>query len=118
MKKLLEGITGSIGIASGSAKIITGESDMDKIKKGDVLVAKFTTPNFTPIFIKVLAIVTDTGGMTSHAAIVARELGIPAVVGTGDATKKLANGMQILVKAEGIKGEIFNLDGAERNESR
>lgn len=110
MDKVLQGIVASMGITEGLVKTVTTEADMDKVQRGDILVVKFTSPNLTPALIKASAIVTDLGGMLCHAAIVARELGIPAIVGTGEATKKLFSGMRILVKAEGITGEVFSLD--------
>ncbi len=102
---LLTGDPASPGIASGPAKIIMTPRDIDKIVSGDVLVAPQTNPDFVPAMKKVVAIVTDSGGRTSHAAIVSRELGIPAVVGTQFATKKIKTGNIITVN--GTKGEIY-----------
>lgn len=75
------------------------------MKKGDILVTEMTNPLFVPAMEKAVAIVTDEGGMTCHAAIVSRELGIPCVVGTKKATKILRDGMAIVV--DGKSGEIF-----------
>ncbi len=102
---LLIGSPASPGIATGTAAIITSPREIDKIKKGDVLVAPQTNPDYVPAMKKAVAIITEKGGRTSHAAIVSRELGIPAVVGADNATKKIKNEMVITVK--GGTGEIF-----------
>lgn len=104
-KMLLKGLGASIGIASGPVVIIYKPSEIDKIKQGDILVAEMTNPSYVPAMKKAKAIVTDTGGQTSHAAIVSRELGIPCVVGTGQATSTLKNGQMITVN--GLTGEIY-----------
>ncbi|OGH06152.1 MAG: phosphoenolpyruvate synthase [Candidatus Levybacteria bacterium RBG_16_35_11] len=104
-KLLLQGDPASPGIATGPAKVIHKASEINKVLPGDVLVAPQTNPDFVPAMKKAAAIVTDSGGRTSHAAIVSRELGIPAVVGTGRATKDIKNGMVITV--DGLKGEIY-----------
>ncbi|MEH6453449.1 MAG: phosphoenolpyruvate synthase [Psychromonas sp.] len=100
----------SIGqkIGSGEAKVLSSLDEMDKIKPGDVLVADMTDPDWEPIMKRASAIVTNRGGRTCHAAIIAREMGIPAVVGCGDATSKIAAGDQITVScAEGNTGFIY-----------
>lgn len=102
---ILKGDPASPGIASGVVKVILSAKEIDKIMPGDVLVAPQTNPDFVPAMKKAVAIVTDSGGRTSHAAIVSRELGIPAVVGTQFATKKLKTGHVITVN--GTKGEIY-----------
>ncbi|OGH18398.1 MAG: phosphoenolpyruvate synthase [Candidatus Levybacteria bacterium RIFCSPHIGHO2_12_FULL_38_12] len=102
---LLKGQPASPGISTGTVKILKSAKEIHKIEKGDVLVAAQTNPDYVPAMKKASAIVTDSGGRTSHAAIVSRELGIPAVVGTGEATKKLKLGMTITVN--GTKGEVF-----------
>jgi pyruvate,water dikinase len=102
---LLTGGAASPGIASGSVKILTDPSQIDRILKGDILVAEMTTPDFVPAMKRAVAIVTDRGGRTAHAAIVSRELGIPCVVGTGKATYILKNGQIITVN--GSKGEVY-----------
>jgi len=105
-------ITGrSIGqrIGAGKAKIIQDASEIDRIKKGDVLVTDMTDPNWEPIMKKAAAIVTNRGGRTCHAAIIARELGIPAIVGTGDATKTLIDDQAVTVCcAEGDTGRVYD----------
>ncbi len=102
---LLTGGAASPGIASGPVKIVTDPSQIDKILKGDILVAEMTTPDFVPAMKRAVAIVTDRGGRTAHAAIVSRELGIPCVVGTGKATYILKDGQIITVN--GSKGEVY-----------
>lgn len=102
---ILKGDPASPGIASGVVKVILSAKEINKIVTGDVLVAPQTNPDFVPAMKKAVAIVTDSGGRTSHAAIVSRELGIPAVVGTQSATQKLKTGNVITVN--GTKGEIY-----------
>lgn len=98
--KEITGITGSAGKAAGSAQIILTKHDLRKVKRGDVLVAITTHPDFVPAMRLAAAIVTDEGGITCHAAIVARELGIPCVVGTKAATKVLNDGCMVEVDAD------------------
>jgi len=102
---LLTGDKASPGIASGPAKIIKDTSQIDKVHDGDILVAEMTTPDFVPAMKRAVAIVTDRGGRTAHAAIVSRELGIPCVVGTGEATTKLTNGQVVTV--DGSHGKVY-----------
>jgi len=102
---LLSGEKASPGIASGPARIVRA-SQIDKVKTGDVLVAEMTTPDFVPAMKRAVAIVTNRGGRTAHAAIVSRELGIPCVVGTEKATTTLKNGQVITV--DGSHGKIYD----------
>lgn len=102
---LLTGAPASPGIGIGPVQIIRSPREIDKIKKGDVLVAPQTNPDYVPAMKKAIAIVTEKGGRTSHAAIVSRELGIPAVVGVDRATSVLKNGETISV--DGAAGEIY-----------
>ncbi len=102
---LLTGDSASPGIGSGHAKIVKGPQEINKVEAGDVLVAPMTSPDFVPAMRKASAIVTDKGGQTSHAAIVSRELGIPAVVGTEKATKFITQNQVVTVN--GTTGEIF-----------
>jgi len=104
-KPILSGAPASPGIASGPVRIIYSAKEVGKVLPGDVLVAPQTNPDFVPAMKKAVAIVTDSGGRTSHAAIVSRELGIPAVVGTQGATKILKTGEVVTVN--GLKGEIY-----------
>ena len=101
----------SIGsaIGAGPACVINDISDMDSVKPGDVLVTDMTDPDWEPVMKRAAAIVTNRGGRTCHAAIVARELGVPAVVGAGDATSRVGNGQEITVCcAEGDTGNIYD----------
>ena len=96
-------------IGSGKAKVLASIADMDQIQPGDVLVTDMTDPDWEPIMKRASAIVTNRGGRTCHAAIIARELGIPAVVGCGDATKKIKNGQEVTVScAEGDTGFVYD----------
>jgi len=104
----LTGLGASPGIAKGVVKIVYGIQDIAKIQKGDILVTKMTSPDLVPTMSKSAAIITDEGGLTCHAAIVSREMGIPAVVGTSRATKILEDGVFITVDA--YHGLIFNGD--------
>ncbi len=95
-------------IGQGTVKIINDISQMDSIEDGDVLVTDMTDPNWEPIMKKASAIVTNRGGRTCHAAIIARELGIPALVGTGDATRVLSHGEDVTVScSEGDTGYVY-----------
>jgi len=98
-KTLITGLTASPGIASGTVKIVHEITELNKIEKGDVLVAEMTNPDMVPAMKKTAAIVTDEGGMTCHAAIVSREMGIPCIVGTEKATSVLKEGQTITVDA-------------------
>ena len=96
-------------IGTGPVRIVHDISDMDQVRPGDVLVTDMTDPNWEPVMKRASAIVTNRGGRTCHAAIIARELGIPAVVGCGDATQQLKDGMLVTVScAEGDTGTIYD----------
>ncbi|WP_199153097.1 phosphoenolpyruvate synthase [Chromobacterium sp. ASV23] len=96
-------------IGQGVVRTIKDASEMDRVKPGDVLVTDMTDPDWEPVMKRAAAIVTNRGGRTCHAAIIARELGIPAVVGCGDATQVLKEGMQVTVScAEGDTGNIYD----------
>lgn len=97
---VLRGLGSAPGLARGRVVLVTGPVDFGRVQRGDVLVCRTTDPAWTPLFGVVAAVVTQTGGMLSHAAIVAREVGIPAVVGAGGA-------MDVLVD-----GETYAVDGA------
>ncbi len=107
-KFILEGLGASPGVASGPVKIVQSASRIADVKEGDVLVSVMTNPDFVPAMKRASAIVTDEGGRTSHAAIVSRELGIPAVVGCQTATKILKMGE--IVTVDGSAGHIFEGD--------
>lgn len=100
MKKLLKGMGASKGLVKGKVRIITGPEDVDKLEDNEILVARFTNPLFTPAILRASGIITDMGGILCHAAIVAREIGIPCITGTGKATKVLKDGMEVVVDGE------------------
>lgn len=108
----LKGFGASAGRVSAPARVLHGPEDFNQMKTGDVLVAAITTPAWTPLFAMASAVVTDIGGLLSHGSIVAREYGIPAVLGTGVATRRIHSGQTITV--DGTKGEvILNEPGRE-----
>ncbi|MDF3932737.1 phosphoenolpyruvate synthase [Pseudomonas citronellolis] len=107
-KVLVEGRAIGQRIGAGPVKVIRDVSEMDKVQPGDVLVSDMTDPDWEPVMKRASAIVTNRGGRTCHAAIIARELGIPAVVGCGNATAVLKDGQQVTVScAEGDTGLIY-----------
>jgi pyruvate,water dikinase len=105
--KELSGMTASAGTATGPVKVCMTLSDINKVKEGDVLVASMTRPEFAPAMKKAVAVITDEGGITCHAAIVSRELGIPCIIGTKIATKVLKD--NDLVQVKGNHGLIIIL---------
>ncbi len=107
-KVLVEGRSIGQMIGQGKARVLKDISEMAKVAKGDVLITDMTDPDWEPIMKRAAAIVTNRGGRTCHAAIIARELGIPAVVGCGDATKKIPDGSDVTVScAEGDAGYVY-----------
>ncbi|MBI3981200.1 phosphoenolpyruvate synthase [Candidatus Microgenomates bacterium] len=114
LKTVLAGQPASPGIASGPAKVIHSAKELNRIKNGDILVTTMTNPDYVPGMKRACAVVTDEGGRTAHAAIVSRELGIPAVVGSKEATRKLKTGLVYTV--DGSKGIIYA--GGLPNEAR
>ena len=102
---ILSGIAASPGRGAGKVKIVQDLADLSKIQKGDVLVAKITKPDYVAAMERASAILTDEGGSSSHAAIVSRELGIPAVVGAQEATTKLHENQEITV--DGTEGKVY-----------
>jgi len=109
---ILTGAPASPGMGSGPVKIILDPAHIERVKKGDVLVAEMTTPDFVPAMKRAVAIVTNRGGRTAHAAIVSRELGIPCVVGAEDATTVLTDGQVITV--DGSAGKVYEGDVAPK----
>jgi len=95
-------------IGQGRARVVKNIEDIHQVQEGDVLVTDMTDPDWEPVMKRSAAIVTNRGGRTCHAAIIARELGIPAVVGCGDATQKIANGDEVTIScAEGDEGKVY-----------
>lgn len=103
-RQALRGIAGSPGVASGPVCIVRGPEDFGKLRRGDVLVAPLTNPVWTPLFALAGAVVTDSGGILSHGAIVAREYGLPAVMGASGATRALRDGQRVTV--DGVRGTV------------
>jgi pyruvate,water dikinase len=103
--ELIHGLGASPGRGSGEVRVLASPDSDDGFKSGDVLVAEMTTPDWVPLMKKASAIVTDGGGMTCHAAIVSREMGLPCVVGTRNATKVLKD--QMLVTVDGTHGVVY-----------
>jgi phosphohistidine swiveling domain-containing protein len=100
----LSGAGASPGVAEGVARVVVGQSDFTRIQTGDILVTTTTTPAWTPLFPSLAGLVTETGGILSHAAVVAREYGLPAVVGAAGATAAIRDGMRIRI--DGSAGTI------------
>jgi pyruvate,water dikinase len=98
----------SPGVAEGIARIVSGPDDLDQLQPGEVLIARITAPSWGPVFGRIGATVTDIGGMMSHAAIVCREYGLPAVTGTGSATAAIKTGQR--VRVDGSNGTVTILD--------
>jgi len=106
---LVDGLGSSPGTVSGPARIVIKLDDLDKVSEGDIIVTEMTMPDMVPAMKRASGIITDEGGMTSHAAIVSRELGVPAIVGTTNATTTLEDGQ--VVTLDGDKGAV--LEGSE-----
>ncbi len=101
---LVTGSPASVGLATGSVRVIRGPDEFDALEAGEILVAPMTAPAWTPLFGRAAAVVTDVGSPAAHASIIAREYGIPAVVGCGDATARLRTGMRVTV--DGSTGNV------------
>ncbi|SDC02204.1 phosphoenolpyruvate synthase [Raineyella antarctica] len=110
---VLTGTTGSGGRVTGHARVLKGPADFASFVPGEILVASITTPAYTPLFAQAAAVVTDVGGVLSHGSIVAREFGLPAVLGTGSATRRITTGD--LITVDGIAGQVL-LEGAPESE--
>lgn len=106
----LRGMAASPGVVEGPARVITDSDQLSQVQQGEILVAPVTAPSWGPIFGKIAATVTDIGGMMSHAAIVCREYGLPAVTGTGSASTTIVTGQRLRV--DGTKGTVEILDAA------
>jgi len=108
---LIKGIAGSMGTVTAPARVLAGPQDFGQMQPGEVLVASITTPAWTSLFAMASGVVTDVGGPLSHSSIVAREYGIPAVLGTAVATRLIHSGQSITV--DGDAGMVRLLDGQE-----
>ena len=107
-KPLLTGLAASSGVAQGKARIFMPGDALDSFQSGEVLVTTLTDPTMVQAMVKAAAIVTDIGGITSHPAILSREMGIPCVVNTKSGTKAIQEGS--LIKVDGSKGEVYVMD--------
>jgi pyruvate,water dikinase len=103
-RKVVKGRGAGLGVYEGTARIIEGSNQFDRIQQGDVLITRATSPTFNVVLGHVGAIVTDYGGILSHAAIVAREFGLPAVVACGDASTVIPDGAR--VRVDSAAGEV------------
>ena len=101
---ILRGTGASAGIARAVARVVHGPDDFDRVRPGDIVVARASNPGWVPLFSIAAGFVTDTGGVLSHAAVVAREFGVPAVVGTGDATTRIGDGR--IIEIDGSTGYV------------
>lgn len=106
---IVTGTPASAGRATGTVRVIRGPEHFDELEPGEILVARLTAPAWTPLFTRAAAVVTDVGSPAAHASIIAREYGIPAVVGCGDATARLRTGMRVTVD-----GGTGNVEPADR----
>lgn len=113
---VLRGAAASPGIGSGAVRVLKSPDEIGKVKPGDVLVAPMTSPDYVPAMKRAVAIITNEGGLTSHAAIVSRELGVPCVVGTKEATSKLKDDDQVTV--DGTKGVVYMGAGVIKEEPK
>jgi pyruvate,water dikinase len=100
----IKGFAASNGVAEGVARVVKSVDEIGRLRHGDILVCQVTNPTWAPVFQKIAAAVSDIGGTMSHAAIVAREYGLPAVVGTGTATQAIKDGQRIRV--DGGRGVV------------
>jgi pyruvate,water dikinase len=112
VEEKLEGFPGSPGIVEGPARVVLDYKDFQKVKAGEILVCPYTGTAWTPLFVKIGGVVTDTGGMLTHAAIAAREYNIPAVVGTWNATNSINDGD--IIKIDGNEGIVEILERAKQ----
>ncbi|MBI3975966.1 MAG: phosphoenolpyruvate synthase, partial [Armatimonadetes bacterium] len=103
-EKVLRGIGASPGVVRGRTRVALSPDDFERVGSGDVLVCPSSNPSWVPLFGIIAGLVTNTGGALSHAAVVAREFGVPAVVGTGEATRRLREGQ--MVEVDGTAGEV------------
>jgi pyruvate,water dikinase len=110
---VIEGIAGSPGTIEGMARVVLTVDEFDAVRDGDILVCQMTNPAWVVLFTKIAGLVTDTGGTTSHPAVLSREFGIPAVVGTSVATKRIRTGDRIRVDGTTGRVEILTADATE-----
>jgi phosphohistidine swiveling domain-containing protein len=111
----VSGIAGSPGVVEGIARVVLTEDQFDEVRAGDILVCQMTNPAWVVLFTKIVGLVTDAGGTVSHPAVLSREFGIPAVVGTSVATQQIKSGDRIRV--DGTQGIVEILESTVPNES-
>jgi pyruvate,water dikinase len=109
-ERQLRGVAASHGVSEGVARVITSVEHLDQVRTGEILVCPITAPSWAPVFARIKAAVSDVGGIMCHAAIVSREYGLPAVVGTGFGTKTIKTGQR--VRVDGDNGIVEILDEA------
>jgi pyruvate,water dikinase len=107
-ERTLTGFGGSPGVAEGLARVVLRPEQLRELQHGEILVAPSTSPSWTPVFGRIGAAVLDSGGIMCHAAIVAREYGLPAVIGTGSGTKRIRTGDRLRVDADAGVVEILS----------
>jgi pyruvate,water dikinase len=106
-ESVISGIAGSPGTIEGIARVVTTVDEFDEVRDGDILVCQMTNPAWVVLFTKIAGLVTDTGGTTSHPAVLAREFGIPAVIGTSVATRRIKTGDRLRVDGGAGRVEIL-----------
>ena len=111
-----EGIGGSPGVVEGIARVVLREDEFDEVRAGDILVCHMTNPAWVVLFTKIAGLVTNAGGLTAHPAVLSREFGIPAVVGTQDGTQRISTGDRIRVDGTGGRVEILEAAAQPRND--
>jgi pyruvate,water dikinase len=110
---LVSGLGASPGIIEGTARVVRTVDEFDQVNDGDILVCQMTNPAWVVLFTKIAGLVTDTGGTTSHPAVLAREFGIPAVIGTSVATSRIATGDRLRIDGTAGKVEILHRESAQ-----
>jgi pyruvate,water dikinase len=113
----IAGIAGSPGSVEGVARLVQTVDEFDQVENGDILVCQMTNPAWVVLFTRIAGLVTDTGGTTSHPAVLSREFGIPAVVGTSDATRRIGTGDRIRVDGSAGVVEILERADGRSNEA-
>jgi pyruvate,water dikinase len=111
-QRIITGIAGSPGTIEGIARVVRTVDEFDEVRDGDILVCQMTNPAWVVLFTKIGGLVTDTGGTTSHPAVLAREFGIPAVIGTSVATQRIATGDRVRVDGSAGRVEILRAESA------
>jgi pyruvate,water dikinase len=105
---IVKGLPAAAGVAEGTAKVVTGPEEFNSVQRGDILVCRMTNPAWVVLFSKIKGVVTDAGGVLSHTAVVAREFGLPAVVGSADATVRIKSGDRVRVNGNTGVVEILS----------